>query len=70
MLHLVQGKKNPGTDRHSVLSFLEQVKKAKEMMIDRFGFSTSILIGKIISVIFLFEENSFPSMRSFVCHYC
>ncbi|GFQ07209.1 diacylglycerol kinase 5 [Phtheirospermum japonicum] len=28
------GKKNPGTDRNSVLSFLEQVRKAKEMMID------------------------------------
>ncbi|KAA8526440.1 hypothetical protein F0562_008357 [Nyssa sinensis] len=28
------GKKNPGTDRHSVESFLDQVKKAKEMKID------------------------------------
>ncbi|XP_022742634.1 diacylglycerol kinase 5-like isoform X2 [Durio zibethinus] len=28
------GKKNPGTDRNSVLSFLEQVMKAKEMKID------------------------------------
>ncbi|KAL3624769.1 Diacylglycerol kinase 5 [Castilleja foliolosa] len=28
------GKKNPGTDRNSVLSFLDQVRKAKEMMID------------------------------------
>ncbi|XP_022717701.1 diacylglycerol kinase 5-like [Durio zibethinus] len=28
------GKKNPGTDRQSVLSFLEQVKTAKEMKID------------------------------------
>ncbi|KAF5746007.1 Diacylglycerol kinase 5 isoform 1 [Tripterygium wilfordii] len=28
------GKKNPGTDRHSVESFLEQVLKAKEMKID------------------------------------
>ncbi|KAK6120596.1 hypothetical protein DH2020_045661 [Rehmannia glutinosa] len=28
------GKKNPGTDRNSVLSFLEQVRKAKEMKID------------------------------------
>ncbi|XP_050205537.1 diacylglycerol kinase 5-like [Mercurialis annua] len=28
------GKKNPGTDRSSVLSFLDQVKKAKEMKID------------------------------------
>ncbi|KAK3032258.1 hypothetical protein RJ639_037432 [Escallonia herrerae] len=30
----LQGKKNPGTDRASVLSFLEQVKKAKEMKLD------------------------------------
>ncbi|XP_057460869.1 diacylglycerol kinase 5-like [Actinidia eriantha] len=28
------GKKNPGTDPHSVKSFLDQVKKAKEMKID------------------------------------
>ncbi|KAL2547851.1 Diacylglycerol kinase 5 [Forsythia ovata] len=28
------GKKNPGTDRYSVLSFLDQVRKAKEMKID------------------------------------
>ncbi|KAL3820973.1 hypothetical protein ACJIZ3_006878 [Penstemon smallii] len=28
------GKKNPGTDRNSVLSFMEQVLKAKEMKID------------------------------------
>ncbi|KAL8511079.1 hypothetical protein ACS0TY_017774 [Phlomoides rotata] len=28
------GKKNPGTDRDSVVSFLEQVRKAKEMEID------------------------------------
>ncbi|GER48197.1 diacylglycerol kinase [Striga asiatica] len=28
------GKKNPGTDRNSVLSFLDQVRRAKEMMID------------------------------------
>ncbi|KAL3838678.1 hypothetical protein ACJIZ3_023269 [Penstemon smallii] len=28
------GKKNPGTDRNSVLSFMEQVRKAKEMKID------------------------------------
>ncbi|GLT83410.1 hypothetical protein SLE2022_017010 [Rubroshorea leprosula] len=28
------GKKNPGTDRQSVLSFLEQVKAAKEMKVD------------------------------------
>ncbi|KAL6538245.1 Diacylglycerol kinase 5 [Orobanche gracilis] len=28
------GKKNPGTDRNSVFSFLDQVRKAKEMMID------------------------------------
>ncbi|OAY34129.1 diacylglycerol kinase 5 isoform X2 [Manihot esculenta] len=28
------GKKNPGTDRNSVMSFLDQVKKAKEMKID------------------------------------
>ncbi|WCJ30609.1 diacylglycerol kinase 5 [Euphorbia peplus] len=28
------GKKNPGTDRNSVLSFLKQVKEAKEMKID------------------------------------
>ncbi|KAK6241623.1 hypothetical protein SCA6_007012 [Theobroma cacao] len=28
------GKKNPGTDRNSVMSFLEQVMKAKEMKID------------------------------------
>lgn len=40
------GKKNPGTYRQSVLNFLEQVKKANEMMIDRCGFeSTSILEG-------------------------
>ncbi|KAK4397981.1 Diacylglycerol kinase [Sesamum angolense] len=28
------GKKNPGTDRNSVLSFLDQVRRAKEMKID------------------------------------
>nr|XP_027061565.1 diacylglycerol kinase 5 isoform X2 [Coffea arabica] len=28
------GKKNPGTDQDSVLAFLDQVRKAKEMMID------------------------------------
>lgn len=28
------GKKNPGTDRHSVISFLDQVMKGKEMKID------------------------------------
>ncbi|KAJ4729912.1 diacylglycerol kinase [Melia azedarach] len=28
------GKKNPGTDRHSVAQFLDQVQKAKEMKID------------------------------------
>lgn len=33
-----QGKKNPGTDRSSVLSFLDKVKKAKEMKIDRWFF--------------------------------
>lgn len=33
---LLQGKKNPGTDAQSVKSFLEQVKKAKEMEIDRY----------------------------------
>lgn len=31
----LQGKKNPGTDRDSVLSFLSQVKGAKEMKVDR-----------------------------------
>lgn len=35
LLHISQGKKNPGTDRQSVISFLEQVRKAKEMLIDR-----------------------------------
>ncbi|KAA3466984.1 serine/threonine-protein kinase STY8-like isoform X3 [Gossypium australe] len=30
----LQGKKNPGTDRQSVFSFLEQVKNATEMKID------------------------------------
>ncbi|KAJ0113372.1 hypothetical protein Patl1_02147 [Pistacia atlantica] len=30
----VQGKKNPGTDRHSVIQFLKQVMQAKEMKID------------------------------------
>jgi hypothetical protein len=32
---LFQGKKNPGTDRLSVEAFLEQVRTAKEMKIDR-----------------------------------
>jgi hypothetical protein len=31
----LQGKKNPGTDRLSVEAFLEQVRTAKEMKIDR-----------------------------------
>lgn len=31
----VQGKKNPGTDRHSVIQFLQQVMQAKEMKIDK-----------------------------------
>lgn len=31
-----QGKKNPGTDRDSVLSFLSRVLRAKEMKIDRY----------------------------------
>ena len=35
--HYLQGKKNPGTDPHSVKSFLNQVKEAKEMKIDRLG---------------------------------
>ncbi|PNX91469.1 hypothetical protein L195_g047600, partial [Trifolium pratense] len=29
------GKKNPGTDAQSVLSFLDKVMKAKEMKIDK-----------------------------------
>ncbi|KAG8364643.1 hypothetical protein BUALT_Bualt18G0018700 [Buddleja alternifolia] len=32
------GKKNPGTDRNAVLSFLDQVRKAKEMKIDSWHF--------------------------------
>lgn len=32
----LQGKKNPGTDSQSVLTFLIQVKDAKEMNMDRF----------------------------------
>lgn len=32
----LQGKRNPGTDSQSVKSFLDQVKRAKEMKIDRF----------------------------------
>lgn len=32
---LLQGKKNPGTDEHSVEAFLNQVMKAKEMKIDK-----------------------------------
>lgn len=35
-LIIYQGKKNPGTDSQSVKSFLNEVKKAKEMKIDRF----------------------------------
>ena len=31
----LQGKKNPGTDQHSVEEFLAQVMKAKEMKIDK-----------------------------------
>ena len=30
-----QGKKNPGSDRQSVESFLDQVRTAREMKIDR-----------------------------------
>lgn len=37
----LQGKKNPGTDRHAVESFLRQVKQAKEMKIDRFPFHSA-----------------------------
>ena len=43
----LQGKKNPGTDRSSVLSFLEQVRKAKEMKIDRFCIYMVHLFGFI-----------------------
>jgi diacylglycerol kinase (ATP) len=32
---VLQGKKNPGTDEQSVLSFLDKVMKAKEMKIDK-----------------------------------
>lgn len=38
----IQGKKNPGTDRESVISFLNQVKKANEMKIDRCFISNSL----------------------------
>lgn len=40
--NVLQGKKNPTTDQQSVLSFLQQVKEAKEMKIDRYpGISLS-----------------------------
>lgn len=45
MVLVLQGKKNPGTDRESVLTFLDQVKKAKEMMIDRFHIKYSFFFG-------------------------
>jgi hypothetical protein len=35
MCIVFQGKKNPGTDRGSVKRFLDKVKKAKVMQIDR-----------------------------------
>lgn len=31
----LQGKKNPGTDRHAVEQFLDHVMNAKEMKIDK-----------------------------------
>lgn len=36
VFNVLQGKKNPSTDKQSVLSFLQQVKEAKEMKIDRY----------------------------------
>lgn len=42
-IFVLQGKKNPGTDRNSVMSFLDQVKKAKEMKIDKLVNLTFVL---------------------------
>lgn len=48
----LQGKKNPGTDSRSVESFLGQVKKAKEMKIDR------LYISHAPSLFLSFYENT------------
>ncbi|MBA0772712.1 hypothetical protein Gotri_008045 [Gossypium trilobum] len=42
----LQGKKNPETDRNSVLSFLEQVMKSKEMKIDNWHLLMRMKIPK------------------------
>ena len=45
----LQGKKNPGTDRAAVKSFLGQVINAKEMKIDRLGSSIIHLLLHMIN---------------------
>jgi len=42
--HHLQGKKNPGTDRSSVESFLGKVINAKEMKIDKYIFNYTYII--------------------------
>lgn len=44
-----QGKKNPGTDEISVKSFLEKVKEAKEMKIDRSYFFHALFLSLPLS---------------------
>ena len=45
----LQGKKNPGTDHQSVKSFLEKVKEAKEMKIDRLYFFHALSLSLSLS---------------------
>ncbi|KAG6736603.1 hypothetical protein POTOM_060522 [Populus tomentosa] len=51
----LQGKKNPGTDRLSVEAFLEQVRTAKEMKIDRVNIDT-FLVSFIVLLGFMYSS--------------
>lgn len=63
---MLQGKKNPGTDRYSVESFLRQVLEAKEMKIDRLAlkfWSITIETGFPFSFSFPFPDTFFLMMN-------
>jgi len=55
------GKKNPGTDRNSVLSFLKQVMEAKEMKIDKLVNLPSLSLNShllCVCVLFIYSNMS------------
>ncbi|KAI3677554.1 hypothetical protein L6452_36820 [Arctium lappa] len=54
-----QGRRNPDTDSEAVLQFLEQVKKAKEMEIDR----------KVPLDRFRFKKLGSPAVRTSLLHF-